>query len=167
MGDDPVFDIRHQCQSGPSLGCQECGKVCHLFGNRNTVTARKHSGISKCSRAASAFLQAAQVSIEVFPVSDEGWTVKLVHSKWTFLVLQAMDVMTTLAAFRVGAFEFNPLVARFTHELGPVGGLIVSKTIALLIVLGVRRLVWVANVFYSLVVLWNIYVLFTLSALHR
>lgn len=95
---------------------------------------------------------------------EEGITRTLLHSKWTFLTLQAMDILTTLAAFRVGAFEFNPLVARFTHELGPVAGLIVSKVITLLIVLGVRRLVWVANLVYSGVVLWNIYVLLTLSA---
>ena len=78
-----------------------------------------------------------------------------------------MDILTTLAAFRVGAYEVNPLVACFTHELGPVGGLILSKLIALLIVMGVRRLVWVANVFYTGVVIWNIYVLLSLAARHH
>ena len=89
---------------------------------------------------------------------------RLAHSKWVFLVLQAMDLVTTLAAFHVGAFEINPLVARLTREFGAVGGLILSKLIALLIVSRVRKLVWVANVFYSGVVLWNIYVLLSLAA---
>ena len=100
-------------------------------------------------------------------IINQGRTVKFLHSKWTFLGLQAMDILTTLAAFRVGAYEVNPLVARFTHELGPVGGLILSKLIALLIVMGVRRLVWVANVFYTGVVIWNVYVLLSLAARHH
>ena len=88
----------------------------------------------------------------------------LAHSKWMFLVLQAMDILTTLAAFHVGAFEINPLVARLTREFGAVGGLILSKLICLLIVSRVRKLVWVANASYGGVVLWNIYVLLSLAA---
>jgi hypothetical protein len=95
---------------------------------------------------------------------DKGENVRLAHSKWMFLILQAMDLLTTLAAFHVGAFEINPLVARLTREFGAVGGLILSKLIALLIVSRVRKLVWVANAFYSGVVLWNIYVLLSLAA---
>jgi hypothetical protein len=95
---------------------------------------------------------------------DRGETVRWAHSKWMFLILQAMDLLTTLAAFHVGAFEINPLVARLTREFGAVGGLILSKLIALLIVSRVRKLVWVANAFYSGVVLWNIYVLLSLAA---
>jgi hypothetical protein len=81
-----------------------------------------------------------------------------------FLVLQAMDLLTTLAAFHVGAFEINPLVAPLTREFGAIGGLILTKLIALLIVSRVRKLVWIANVFYGGVVLWNIYVLLSLAA---
>ncbi len=75
-----------------------------------------------------------------------------------------MDVLTTLAAFHAGAFELNPLVARLTHEFGPVRGLIWSKVMAMLIVLPVRKLVWVANVLYTGVVLSNVYVLLSLAA---
>lgn len=92
---------------------------------------------------------------------------KLVHSKWIFLGLQVMDVLTTLAAFHAGAYEVNPLVARLTHEFGAARGLIWSKAIAMLIVLPVRRLVWVANLFYAGVVLWNICILLSLAAGHH
>jgi hypothetical protein len=92
---------------------------------------------------------------------------KLVHSKWMFLGLQVMDVLTTLAAFHAGAYEVNPLVAHLTHEFGAVRGLIWSKVMALLIVLPVRRLVWVANLFYAGVVLWNICILLSLAVRHR
>jgi hypothetical protein len=92
---------------------------------------------------------------------------KLVHSKWTFLGLQVMDVLTTLAAFHAGAYEVNPLVAHLTHEFGAVRGLIWSKAIAMVIVLPVRRLVWVANLFYAGVVLWNILVLLSLAAVRH
>jgi hypothetical protein len=100
-----------------------------------------------------------------FPVADP--RMRLVHSKWTFLVLQVMDVLTTLAAFHVGAFEVNPLVAGFTREFGPVRGLVWSKVMAMLIVLPVRKLVWVANLLYTGVVLSNIYVLLALTARHH
>jgi hypothetical protein len=92
---------------------------------------------------------------------------KFVHSKWMFLGLQVMDVLTTLAAFHAGAFEVNPLVARLTHEFGAAQGLIWSKAIAMLIVLPVRRLVWVANLFYAGVVLWNICILLSLAVRHH
>jgi hypothetical protein len=90
----------------------------------------------------------------------------IAQSKWTFVVLQVLDILTTLAAFHVGAFEANPLVARLTREFGVTGGLIAGKVIALLIVLGVRRRVWIVNLFYALVVVWNIYVVLSLSARH-
>jgi hypothetical protein len=92
---------------------------------------------------------------------------RLVHSKWMFLGLQVMDVLTTLAAFHAGAYEVNPLVARLTHEFNPVRGLIWSKVVALLIVLPVRRLVWVANLFYAGVILWNICILISLAVRHH
>lgn len=84
---------------------------------------------------------------------------RIVRSRWTFLVLQTLDLITTLAAFRAGAFEINPLVAHLTVYFGRLGGLLVSKAAALLIALGVRRLLWVVNIFYICVVFWNIIVL--------
>lgn len=91
---------------------------------------------------------------------------KIARSKWTFVVLQVLDILTTLAAFHFGGFEANPLVARLTRELGVTGGLVGGKVMALLIVLGVRKRVWVVNLFYAAVVLWNLYVVLSLSARH-
>lgn len=93
-------------------------------------------------------------------------SVQIAQSKWTFVVLQVLDILTTLAAFHFGAFEANPLVARLTREFGVTGGLIAGKVIALLIVLGVRRRVWVVNLFYGAVVVWNVYVVLSLSVRH-
>ena len=70
-------------------------------------------------------------------------TVRLFRSRYTFIVLQALDLATTLVAFRMGGFEMNPLVARLAVFLGPIGGILCSKAITCLIVLRVRRLVWV------------------------
>jgi hypothetical protein len=89
---------------------------------------------------------------------------QIVRSRWTFAALQVLDLLTTLAAFRLGAFEVNLLVAHLTVQFGQLRGVIISKLIALAIVMGVRRLVWVVNLFYALVVGWNVMVLLLLHA---
>lgn len=70
------------------------------------------------------------------------------------MVLQVLDLLTILVAFRLGAYEINSLVAHLTIFFGPTGGVLCSKIIARLIVWRVRRLVWVANLFYVGVVCW-------------
>ena len=77
------------------------------------------------------------------------------RSRWTFAVLQLLDLLTTMAAFHAGAFEVNPLVARLTLNFGRFGGVLLSKLIAVFVAMGVKRLVWVVNLFYIVVVLWN------------
>jgi hypothetical protein len=94
-------------------------------------------------------------------------TVKLLRSRYTFIVLQALDLATTLVAFHMGGFEMNPIVARLAVFLGPIGGVLCSKAITCLIVLRVRRLVWVANVLYTGVIFWNCIILIGLSHAHR
>ena len=89
---------------------------------------------------------------------------KLIRSRWTFAALQVLDLLTTLVAFHLGAFEISPLVARLTLQFGRVGGVFMSKVIAVVIALGVKRLLWVVNLFYTAVVFWNIVVLILLSA---
>lgn len=79
----------------------------------------------------------------------------IIRSRWLFVVLQVLDLVTTLAAFRMGAYEVNPLVAQLTQHFGRVGGVVISKVSAVLIALGVKRLVWVINIFYGVVVAWN------------
>jgi hypothetical protein len=91
---------------------------------------------------------------------------KLLRGRPTFVILQLLDLLTTLAAFHVGAFEINPLVAKLTAYFGPVGGVLCSKVIAVLLALRLRRLLWVANVFYAGIVIWNLIVLFALSFRH-
>jgi hypothetical protein len=90
-------------------------------------------------------------------------TVRLLNSRLSFVVLQVLDLATTLLAFHSGAFEVNPMVARLTHLLGPFGGVFCSKVIACLIVLRVRRLVWVVNLFYTVVICWNVLIFFALT----
>jgi hypothetical protein len=88
---------------------------------------------------------------------------RTLRSRWTFVVLQLLDLLTTLAAFHAGAFEVNPLVARLTMRFGRFDGVLISKLIAVAIAMGVRRMVWVVNLFYAGVVVWNIIVLLALS----
>ena len=94
-------------------------------------------------------------------------TAKVLRSRYTFVVLQVLDLATTLLAFELGAFEMNPLVARLAGFLGPIGGVLCSKAIACLIIFRVRRLMWLANIIYTGVVFWNCVILFALSHAHR
>ena len=70
--------------------------------------------------------------------------------------------MPTLAAFRVGGFEVNPLVANLTIHFGRVGGVVLSKVIAVLLMLGVRRRLWMVNLIYIGVICWNVIVVVSL-----
>jgi hypothetical protein len=76
-------------------------------------------------------------------------------SRWTFVGLQGLDLLTTMAAFRLGAYEINPLVAYLTVIFGQFRGVLISKLIAVAIAMGVRKLIWVVNVFYVMIILWN------------
>ncbi len=89
---------------------------------------------------------------------------RLYSTRWTFAALQLLDLLTTLAAFHAGAYEVNPLVSELTLRFGRFGGVLVSKLIAVLIALRVRRLLWVVNLFYTIIILWNIIVLVALSS---
>lgn len=56
------------------------------------------------------------------------------------------------------------MVAGLTQHFGQFRGVLTSKIIAIFIALGVRRLVWVINLFYTAIVFWNVIVLLGLSA---
>ena len=88
---------------------------------------------------------------------------QILRSRWTFVALQLLDLLTTMAAFHVGAFEVNPLVAELTLHFGRFGGVLLSKLITVFIAMGVKRLVWVVNLFYLVIVFWNVIVLVLLS----
>jgi len=80
---------------------------------------------------------------------------KILNSRWTFIALQVFDLLTTMVAFRMGAYEVNPLVAHLTLTFGRFRGVLISKLIAIGIAMGVRKLIWVVNVFYTIIILWN------------
>jgi hypothetical protein len=84
-----------------------------------------------------------------------------------FILLQIMDLATTLVALALGGQENNPIVAH-VMALGPVGGLFLSK----LAVTGIaaagaamqkNRALRVANVAFSGIVVWNVTVIARLS----
>ena len=89
---------------------------------------------------------------------------KLLNGRLTFVILQVLDLATTVAAFHVGAIEVNPLVAHLTVLFGRFNGVLISKVIALLLALGVRKRLWIVNLFYVGVIYWNVTVLLALSS---
>src|SRR5438552_2494017 len=54
---------------------------------------------------------------------------RTLNTRSSFILLQLLDLFTTLAAFRAGGFELNPLVASLTVHFGRVGGIVLSKVI--------------------------------------
>jgi hypothetical protein len=92
----------------------------------------------------------------------EAWR-KLLRSRVTFVVLQVLDLGTTLAVFHAGGFEANPLVATLTAQFGRFRGVLISKLAAVAVAMGVRRLTWVINLFYAGIVVWNFLVLLGLA----
>jgi Domain of unknown function (DUF5658) len=102
----------------------------------------------------------------VFEARNSGHEIlhRILRSRWTFVGLQVLDLCTTLAAFHFGAFEVNPLVAHFTVRFGWLRGVLLSKLIAIAIAMGVRRRVWIINLFYTLIVGWNVIMIVFLYA---
>jgi len=88
---------------------------------------------------------------------------RTLNTRSSFILLQVLDLLTTLAAFRVGGFEVNPLVANLTILFGRVGGVVLSKAIAVLLMLGIRKRLWVVNLFYIGVICWNVVVVVSLT----
>ena len=80
---------------------------------------------------------------------------KVVNSRWTFIALQGLDLLTTMFAFRMGAYEVNPLVGHLTVTFGRFRGVLISKLIAIGIAMGVRKRLWIINIFYAVIILWN------------
>jgi len=88
--------------------------------------------------------------------SRSGGFKRILRSRWTFVGLQVLDLLTTLYAFHAGALEVNPLVAHLTALFGRFRGVLVSKLMAVVIAMGVRRLLWVVNLIYIAIVGWNL-----------
>jgi uncharacterized protein DUF5658 len=82
-----------------------------------------------------------------------------------FIFLQILDVLTTLIGLRLGAGEASVFVARLMH-LGPLPGLMISKILAVMLVLialGFRqpRVVVLANYWFAALVTWNLALIFS------
>ena len=80
---------------------------------------------------------------------------KTLNSKLLFAALQLADLLLTLACFHFGLTEVNPVTLHLIVVFGLIGGLIVSKLLACAAVLPMKKLVWVGNVAYFLIVAWN------------
>jgi hypothetical protein len=96
------------------------------------------------------------------PTPEHLERLKILNARSTFAILQVLDLLTTLAAFHVGAFEVNPIVAHLTVLFGRFNGVLISKIIALLLALGVRKRLWIVNLFYVGVIYWNLTILLAL-----
>jgi len=85
---------------------------------------------------------------------------QILFSRWTFVGLQVLDLLTTLYAFHTGALEVNPLVAHLTTMFGYFRGVLISKLIAVAIAMGVRKRLWIVNLLYIGIVVWNLLMIF-------
>ena len=87
-----------------------------------------------------------------------------------FLYLQLLDLMTTLAFLTMGIQEGNPMVrAAMSLTAHPAAGLVIVKVIAALLAAYcflTNRIALLArmNVFFAVVIVWNVYVILTASA---
>ena len=93
--------------------------------------------------------------LQPVPTPVRASLIKLLNSRWTFVGLQVLDLITTMIAFHLGAYEVNPLVAHLTGVFGRFRGVLLSKILSVIIAMGVRKLLWVVNLFYLTVILWN------------
>ena len=80
-----------------------------------------------------------------------------------FIYLQLLDLLTTLAGFKLGAGEANPFIRVLMHA-GPALGVLGSKAVALAlgaycIYAGKYRLIQKVTYWYSLLVVWNLMVM--------
>ena len=81
-----------------------------------------------------------------------------------FVYLQLLDFLTTIAGFKVGAYEVSPFIVKLIHSSSPLLGLATSKAIGLAVAglcIGLNRLRligWI-NYWYAGVVVWNLFIL--------
>ena len=80
-----------------------------------------------------------------------------------FVALQAADLVTTAATLKLGGTEVNPLVHSLM-SIGPVAGLIVAKTAAVLVGIGCAsfnkpRALQRANLVFGGIIIWNLTVI--------
>lgn len=82
------------------------------------------------------------------------------HSLSVFVLLQLIDILTTLIGLGVGAHEGSIFIARLMHA-GPLAALLITKLIAVcLVLMAVRwqrpRVVMWLNRWLAVLVAWNL-----------
>ncbi|MGA2038332.1 MAG: DUF5658 family protein [Bryobacteraceae bacterium] len=87
-----------------------------------------------------------------------------------FVLLQLLDILTTLLGLRVGAHEGSMFIGRLM-KMDPMAALLISKLFAVVLVLAaVRwhrpRVVVLVNYWVALVVVWNLIAIYTTVLLH-
>jgi hypothetical protein len=98
------------------------------------------------------------------------WLLKQRPSLTVFVFLQILDVLTTLIGLRLGAGEASAFVGSLMH-LGLIPGLMISKILAVLLVLiALRRkkpqIVVIANIWFAGLVTWNLLLIFSQGFKH-
>jgi hypothetical protein len=78
----------------------------------------------------------------------------------TFLVLQVLDILTTLLGLQMGAREASIFIGRLM-QLGPVAALLIAKIFAVLLVTAALkfkrpRVIVFLNYWFAVVVSWNL-----------
>jgi hypothetical protein len=84
-----------------------------------------------------------------------------------FICLQCLDLLTTLMAFSHGGVELNPTVRALMPWTGRLLAVVISKVTVVVLVLLLNRRIWVlrfANILYTCVVAWNIWVVWILHS---
>jgi hypothetical protein len=87
-----------------------------------------------------------------------------------FAALQTLDVLTTLIGLRTGASEASVFVGRLM-KLGPVTGLLLSKSLAVVLVTAALRfrrprVIVFLNYWFCGLIAWNLFTIVT-SALRQ
>lgn len=85
----------------------------------------------------------------------------------TLVVLQILDVISTVLVLGKGGAELNPIAMFFMALLGIVPGLLALKAIVVALVLSGCsqihvRTIWILNYVYIAVVGWNLYTFYTM-----
>lgn len=83
------------------------------------------------------------------------------------ILLQLLDIVTTVMVLSKGGVELNPFAALFMATLGTIPGLIVLKSIIIGLILSSFsqvhvRTVWILNYVFIAVVAWNTYTFYTI-----
>ena len=87
-----------------------------------------------------------------------------------FVLLQLLDILTTLLGLRVGAHEGSLFIGRLM-KMDPMSALLISKLLAVILV-GVAlrwhrpRVVVLVNYWVALVVVWNLIAIYSTVLLH-